>query len=201
LGGALNAVNNPLSNSFQPLYDRLNQLSAQAGLPPVAVSSLGGVPGSLIGGLGSALGSVFSGSYQTVQVGLALDFTARNRAAQANYSSALITAKQLSYQQARIEQLIEAQMRNSMQAFQTARQRIAAAEAAERAAKEKLESETRLFETGESTNFLVLTRQNEYLTARERAVVAHLDFNRAVAQLEQAEGVTLTAHNITLQAP
>ena len=201
LGGALNLTKNPLSSSFQPLYDRLNQLSAQAGLPPVTVSSLGSVPPALIGGLGSALGSVFAGNYQTVQVGLALELTARNRTAQANYSSALITAKQLSYQQARIEQIIEAQVRNSMQAIQTARQRINAAEAAERAAKEKLESETRLFETGESTNFLVLTRQNEYLTARQRAVVAHLDFNKSVAQLEQAQGRTLAAHNITLQAP
>ena len=201
LGGALNLANNPLSSSFQPLYDRLNQLSAQAGLPPVTVSSLSSVPSSLIGGVGNALSSVFAGDYRTVQVGLAVDFTGRNRTAQANYSSALITAKQLSYQQARIEQLIEAQMRNAMQEIQTARQRISAAEAAERAAKEKLDSETRLFETGESTNFLVLTRQNEYLTARQRAVVAHLDFNKSVARLEQAQGVTLTSHNITLQAP
>jgi HAE1 family hydrophobic/amphiphilic exporter-1 len=151
--------------------------------------------------VGNALGSVFAGDYRTVQVGLAVDFTGRNRAAQANYSSTLIAAKQLSYQQARVEQLIEAQMRNAMQAIQTARQRINAAEAAEHAAKEKLDSETRLFETGESTNFLVLTRQNEYLTARQRAVVAHLDFNKSVARLEQAEGVTLTAHNIMLQTP
>jgi HAE1 family hydrophobic/amphiphilic exporter-1 len=201
LGGALNLANNPLSGSFQPLYDRLNQLSAQSGLPPVAVSSFGGIPPSLIGGVGNALGSVFAGDYRTVQVGLAVDFTGRNRAAQANYSSTLIAAKQLSYQQARVEQLIEAQMRNAMQAIQTARQRINAAEAAEHAAKEKLDSETRLFETGESTNFLVLTRQNEYLTARQRAVVAHLDFNKSVARLEQAEGVTLTAHNIMLQTP
>jgi outer membrane protein TolC len=201
LGGALNATSNPLSGSFQPLYDRLNQLSSQSGLPPVVVSSFGGVPTSLVGGFGSALASVFGGNYQTVQVGLALDLTARNRTAQANYSSTLITAKQLSYQQARIEQLIEAQVRNALQEIQTSRQRITATEAAERAAKEKLDSETRLFETGESTNFLVLTRQNEYLTARERAVVAHLDFNKSAARLEQSLGTTVAAHNITLQTP
>ena len=47
---------------------------------------------------------------------------------------------------------IEAQVRNALQSIQTARQRITAAEASERAAKEKLESESRLFQTGESTN-------------------------------------------------
>lgn len=202
LSGALNSTTNPFSNSFGPLYDRLNTLSAQAGLPPLAAASIGGgVPGSLVGGYGSVLSALFGGNYQTVQVGLALDFTARNRTAQANYSSTLIAAKRLNYEQARVEQIIEAQVRNALQAIQTARQRITAAEAAERAAREKLDSESRLFQTGESTNFLVLTRQNEYLDARRRAVVAHLDFNKAVARLEQAEGTTIPAHNLTLQAP
>ena len=85
-----------------------------------------------------------------------------------------------------------------MQALATARQRIAAAEASERAAKEKVDSETRLFQTGESTNFLVLTRQNEYLDSRRRVVVSHLDFNKAVAQLERAIGLTLDSHNVRL---
>ena len=85
-----------------------------------------------------------------------------------------------------------------MQAIATARQRIAAAEASERAAKEKVDSETRLFRTGESTNFLVLTRQNEYLDSRRRVVVSNLDFNNAVAQLERAIGMTLESHHVRL---
>jgi len=86
-----------------------------------------------------------------------------------------------------------------LQALQTARQRIAAAEASARAAKEKLDSEVRLFQSGESTNFLVLTRQNEYADSRRREVVARLDANKAVARLRQALGNTLEAHHITLQ--
>ena len=57
----------------------------------------------------------------------------------------------------------------------------------------------RLFQTGESTNFLVLTRQNEYTDARRRSLVAKLDFNKAVARLEQAMGATLESHHITLK--
>jgi HAE1 family hydrophobic/amphiphilic exporter-1 len=90
-------------------------------------------------------------------------------------------------------------VRNALQAIQTARQRIAAAEASARAAREKLDSETRLFQTGESTNFLVLTRQNEYADSRRRAVAARLDFNKAVASLERALGTTLAAHQVTLK--
>jgi outer membrane protein TolC len=67
------------------------------------------------------------------------------------------------------------------------------------AAQEKLESETRLFQSGESTNFLVLTRQNELSESRRRMVLANLDFNKAVARLGQALGTTLQSHNITLK--
>jgi outer membrane protein TolC len=83
--------------------------------------------------------------------------------------------------------------------LRTAEQRIVAAEASVKAAKEKLDSEQRLFETGESTNFLVLTRQNEFADSQRRALVARLDFNKAVARLEQALGQTLDTNNISLR--
>ena len=72
-------------------------------------------------------------------------------------------------------------------------------EVAARAAREKLDSEIRLFQSGESTNFLVLTRQNEYADSRQREVAARLEFNNAVARLDQALGNTLRRHNIALQ--
>jgi outer membrane protein TolC len=68
-----------------------------------------------------------------------------------------------------------------------------------KAAQEKLDSEIRLFQTGESTNFLVLTRQNEMLESRRRAVVAQLEFNKATARLEQAKGETLETYKITVK--
>ncbi len=147
----------------------------------------------------SALSSIFGGSYQSAQVGLAIDFTGRNRTAEAQLSQTAIAERRLKLEQARAEQQIEAQVRNSLQAIQTARQRITAAQASEAAAKEKLDSETRLYQSGESTNFFVLTRQNEYLDARRRVVVAQLEFNKAAARLEQAEGNTLSSHSIALK--
>ena len=199
LGGALRSGLDPISSSQAPVFDRINQLSAAAGLAPLAAVSFGSLPGSLIGGYGTALSSIFGGSYQSAQVGLALDLTGRNRSAQAQLATTAIGAKRLKLEQARAEQAIEAQVRNSLQAIQTARQRIHAAQAGEAAAREKLDSETRLYQSGESTNFFVLTRQNEYLDARRRAVVAQLDFNKAAERLEQALGKTLASHNITLQ--
>jgi outer membrane protein TolC len=56
-----------------------------------------------------------------------------------------------------------------------------------------------LYQTGESTNVLVLTRQNEYADSRRREVVARLDFNKSVSRLEQALGQTLTTHSIAVK--
>ncbi len=199
LGGAVSTNVNPFSASQADTLNRLNQLSALAGLPPLPPSGLSGAPPALIGGYGTSLSNLFGGSYQSVQVGLAFDLTLRNRTAEANVAQSVIAERRLKLQQAQIEQGIEAQVRNALQGIQTARQRIAAAEASAKAAKDKLDSETRLFEAGESTNFLVLTRQNEYADSRRRAVAARLDLNKAVSRLEQALGITLRTHQVTLR--
>ncbi|MDX2149168.1 MAG: efflux RND transporter permease subunit [Bryobacteraceae bacterium] len=200
LGGELGSTANPFSASNVALYQRLNQLSAIAGLPAVPAPTFGGaLPSNLVGGLGTALGGVFGGDYRTLAAGFTFDFNVRNRTAEAQLSQTVIGERRISLEKARVEQQIEAQVRSAMQFIETARQRITAAEASARAAKEKLDSEVRLFNTGESTNFLVLTRQNEYSDSRRRVVVAQLEFNRAVARLEQAVGATLEQHKITVQ--
>ena len=197
LAGAA-ATADPLSQLFGGIVNQVNELSIPAGLPPLNFS-FGALPASLNGGYGKALSNLFSGNYPTVQVGLTLDLTPRNRAAQANLAESAILERRLKLEQARLELGIEAQVRNAMQALATARQRIVAAEASARAAKEKLDSETRMYQSGESTNFLVLTRQNEYADSRRRDVEARLDANKAIAQLRQAVGSTLDAYKIRLQ--
>jgi HAE1 family hydrophobic/amphiphilic exporter-1 len=159
----------------------------------------GAPPANFLGGYGSTLNNLFGGSYSSWQAGLQVDFNIRNRAGGETLAQANLAERTLQLQRTRAEQLIEAEVRNSLQSLRTAEQRIVAAEASARAAKEKLDSEQRLFDTGESTNFLVLTRQNEYADSQRRGLAARLDFNKAIARLEQALGVTLEAHNITLR--
>ena len=200
LAGTISTAPNPFANLNAPLNDRINELSVRAGLQPLPGStSFGGPPEFLVGTYGTALTNLFGGRYQSVQVGLQIDFNLRNRTAEANYGQTLINEKRIRLQRTQAEQLIQAQVRNSLQGIETARQRITAAEASVRAAKEKLDSEIRLYQTGESTNFLVLTRQNEFADSLRRAVVARLDYNRSVARLGQALGTTLSTHNITVR--
>ena len=199
LAGTLQTQENPFAGLQRLSGERLNELSRLAGLPPIPAVSFGQVPGQLVGGYGQTLSNLFGGNFQSVQVGLEFDLPFRNREARSNLAQTNIAEKRLKLQRAQAEQLIEAQVRNAYQAIQTARQRMAAAAASTRAAKEKLDSEIRLFQSGESTNFLVLTRQNEFADSRQREVAATLEFNKAVARLDQALGNTLKRHNLILQ--
>jgi HAE1 family hydrophobic/amphiphilic exporter-1 len=197
LAGTLAATGNPFASSQEALVSRLNELSARAGLAPVPNGSVGGsLPDSLIGGYGQSLGNLFSGRYSTVQAGVALDWNWRNTAARSALAQTAITDRRLDLEKRQMEQGIQAQVRIALQSIATSRQRITAAEASARAAKEKLDSEVRLFQSGESTNFLVLTRQNELADSRRRVVAATQEFNRSVARFAFALGKSLEQYGL-----
>jgi len=199
LAGTAKPGMDPFTAVAVPVYQRVDALSASAGLPALVAPSTGTLPGSVVGGYGSSLANLFGAKYQSVSAGITFDFTVHNHAAQANLASTAIAQKRLALMRARAEQAIAAQVRDALQALETGRQRMRAAVAGERAAKDKLASETRLFANGESTNFLVLTRQNEYSEARRRGVEAEASFNKAVAQYEAAIGTTLSSRSIRVE--
>lgn len=70
LGGSLNSIDNPLTASNVLLYQRLNQLSAAAGLAPVPTSGFGSLPGSLIGGYGSTLSGLLAAGISLSRSGI-----------------------------------------------------------------------------------------------------------------------------------
>ncbi len=199
LAGSLRAEENPFSSLNDPLFERVNQLSQAQGLGPIQPQSLGVLPSFLIGGYGSTLSNLFDTSFRTVQVGVKFDLTPRNRTAQAELAKVSLERRQLQSQRKLSEMLIEADVRNVVDALETARQRLEASRAEAGARQEKLASETRLFENGESTNFLVLTRQNEYSEARVSQVRARADLNLAVAEYHRAVGGLLETWGISLQ--
>ena len=199
LAGTLRSGENPFTASNVPLYERLNRLSSIAGLSPFVPPVQGNLPDFLVGGYGSALGNVFAGRYPTAQAGLQIDFSGHNYQGKAAVEQTVIAERRLKILRTQLEQSIGAQVRNALQAIATTEQRIVAAQAGAKAAKDRLESEVRLFQTGESTNFFVLTRQNDFLDARRRELLSKLDFNKASARLVQALGETLKSRNIRIR--
>jgi outer membrane protein TolC len=199
LAGTTNPAPNSFGNLNAATNARVDQLSRIAGLPPVQQPQFGGPNPVFLGGYGTVVSGLFGGNYATLQGGVTVDLNLRNRAADANLALADINDRRLKLQRRQVEQIIEAQVRNTLQAVETAKQRIIAATASVRAANEKLESENRLFRTGESTNFLVLTRQNELNDSRRRLLQAELELNRAILQFRQALGDTLAHYGFRVQ--
>jgi outer membrane protein TolC len=192
---------NPITASFQPLIDRLNLLSANAGLPPLSLSSGSGssVPALLAGGYGQSLNNLVNGVYPTVQVGVQMSIPIRNRAANANLAVAVTEGKRLKNQQDLVEMAVVADVRNSAQALAAAKARFQAASRARDSAEEQYQSEQRQFKAGTSTLFLVLQRQTDMITARSRELRAQADVGRAIADLERATGSTLEKQKIELK--
>jgi HAE1 family hydrophobic/amphiphilic exporter-1 len=99
---------------------------------------------------------------------------------------------------AQAEQLIEADVRNTIQRVRSVEASMAAAEAARVAAEQSYTSEQRKFQAGMSTVFLVLQRQTDLITARGREVEAHTNLNKAVADFQRAIGNTFKYRNVAV---
>ena len=105
---------------------------------------------------------------------------------------------QIARQRQQLEQAIEAEVRNTLQAVQSSQQRLEAASSARRNALEQYESERRRFESGLSTVFLVLERQTALVTAQAQELRSLADLNQAAALFDRAVGGTLERHGVQL---
>jgi HAE1 family hydrophobic/amphiphilic exporter-1 len=138
-------------------------------------------------------------NYPTARVGVRISIPLRNRTAEANLGSSLVQGTRIKDQLAQTRQIIEADVRNSLQAVKSSEARLAAAAASRSSAELQYASEERMFRAGTSTVFLVLQRQTDLLAARGRELQAQTDLNKAIATLQQSTGSTLEANNVTVR--
>ena len=200
----------PLTSTSEPpvggdsddaVLTRLNELSILAGLnaldtPPPTTGTT--VPPFFIGGFGTSLNTLFARRFPTAVVQLQMDIPLRNRTAKANLARAEIVETQIERRRQALEQAIESDVRDTMQAVLSSQQRLEAAASARRYALEQYESERRRFDSGISTVFLVLERQTTFVTAQASELRARADLNQAIAQLQRAVGGTLELHRVKL---
>jgi HAE1 family hydrophobic/amphiphilic exporter-1 len=199
LAGAL--VSNPNSSrgTSPVLIQRVNDLSAIAGLPPITITSTTTSPApNLVGGYTQSLANLFEQRYPTARVGVNLSFPLRNRTAEANLGRTLAQGTRIRDQVKQQEQLIEADVRNSLQAVRSAQAQLAAAAASRSSAEQQYESQLRQFRAGTTTVFLVLQAQTTLLAARGSELQAQTNLNKAISQLQHATGSTLEANNIAV---
>jgi HAE1 family hydrophobic/amphiphilic exporter-1 len=199
LAGTLVQANPNAVTSTSTLSARVNELSALAGLDPLPASTTTSVAPNLVGGYGQSLQNLIDQNYPTARVGVRISLPLRNRTAEANLGRALALNNRIKDQLAQAEQLIEADVRNSIQSVRSAEARLASSAAARSSAEQQYASEQRQFRAGTTTVFLVLQRQTDLLAARARELQAQTDLNKAIAQFQRATGTTLSANNVAVR--
>jgi HAE1 family hydrophobic/amphiphilic exporter-1 len=199
LSGTLASTGNPFAGSTIVLLDRINQISDTLGLPPVVLPSSGTLPDFLVGGYGQSLSNLFSNDFRTVRFGLSFSFPLKNRAAEGQLGRAVAEGRKIDAQRKTLEQVIEVEVRNALQAVETTRQRVDTARASREAARKQLDSEQRRFQAGLSTTYFVLERQNALSEAQGRELRAMTDHNKALSELQRVMGTTLTTANVELK--
>jgi outer membrane protein len=185
------------------LRRNLNVLLGNAGLPTIDNINIPVTPppAFLTGGYNQALRNILRSDAPNYSVGLTIQFPLRNRTAEASLAGARVQQQQLDAQTRSQEQTVVAEVRNSVQAVETARERVLTARRAVQNAEIQLEGERKLYEVGRSTQFLLFQRENALTNARNAEIRAETDYNKALADLQRATSTTFRVNNIEVDSP
>jgi len=161
-------------------------------------TGLSRVPPNLVGGYFTSLGNLIQQDYPTYRVGVTIGLPWGNTVAKANLGRSLVVENRIKNQIAQQEQIIEAEVRNSMQALKSGEAKLASALSSRQSAEILYESEQRKFKAGTTTLFLVLVANRELLITRSAELQAQTDLNKAISEFQRATGTTLSANNVTV---
>jgi HAE1 family hydrophobic/amphiphilic exporter-1 len=196
--GTLSDNENPILTGLTSLERRVAELSTIAGLPVLPPNTFNSIPADMQGGYGRALSNLLGQDNPTVRVGVRISLPLKNRTAKAELGHSLAEGRRLESVRAQTEQMIEAEVRNSIQRVRSVEASMAAAAAARVAAEQQYTSEQRKFQAGMSTVFLVLQRQTDLVMARGRELETQTNLNKAIAEFQRATGNTFRYRNVAV---
>ncbi len=196
------------TNASSFLLSQINVLRAaqNPALPPLNLSDIPtvtpqGSPSFLNGGTFQSLGNLFRADSPNYSVGVTFSFPLGNRTAKANLAGAKIQQQQTDASMRLQEQTVVSEVRNAVQAVETARQRVFTARRAVENAEIQLAGEQKLFEVGRSTTFLLFQRENTLTNARNSEIRAETDYNKSLSDLQRATSTTFRLNNIEVDSP
>lgn len=204
-GTVLPTSASPFLESSVAQFVAINQLIAAVNrtLPPAQQipalpNTNAPVPAYLQGGLDQSIKNLLSNKFPVYAAGVQVTFPIGNRTARADLAAAQEQERSVAVQEASTIQRITMDVRNALQAYQSAQARLVAARAAREASQQVLASEQRRFRAGASTTFMVLQREIELADNRGRELQAQTDLNKAVVDLERATGTIISANNVNV---
>jgi outer membrane protein len=200
LAGAISTSGiNPFTQSSLQVRQRVDELSALVGLDPLPIIPPQTFSPDLLGGYGQSLQNLVANRYGTARIGVQVSLPLRNRTAEAQLGRSLVEGERLGTQREQLEQTIQVDVRNALQAVRSSEARLRAAVATREANEQQFASEQRKLDAGQSTTFLVLERQTSLTEARGLELKAQTDLNKAIADLQRATGNALRVNSIVVR--
>jgi outer membrane protein TolC len=151
------------------------------------------------GGLGDALQQLSAFDFPSYGFTVSLRLPIKNRAAEADLGTAMISKRRDLYSLRAREQSITLEARTAIHQLEQAKLSMAAAKIARDLAQKNLEAEQRKYELGVQTIFFVLDAQTQLASAEQGLLQAQISYQRAVTSVERATGELLDLHRIHLQ--
>ena len=144
----------------------------------------GTVTGRLERGFGDALGQMFSYDYPTWSVGVTLSYPIGRSFEEASLARAEIERRQVAHRIASLEVRVAEAVRQAARQVQSTAERVDASRAGQTLAEQRVSVETRRFEAGLSTSFLVTQAQRDLLQAQVNLLQALLDHQSSLVNFE-----------------
>lgn len=146
---------------------------------------------------GNPYRGVFTNRYPEFKVGVTFNIPLfGDKTSQAQLGKSLVEAEKIDLQRGQIEQGIQVEVRNALQAIRTGEARLRTAAIARENSFRQYESEQRKLDAGQTDIYKVLERQTAYAAARSNELRARTELNKAIAELQRVTGNTLRANNI-----
>jgi HAE1 family hydrophobic/amphiphilic exporter-1 len=200
LAGSISTAGvNPFTASSLQVRQRVDELSELAGLEPLPLVPPQTFAPDLLGGFGQSLQSLVANRYNNFRVGVQISLPLRNRTAEAQLGRSLVEGERITTQREQLEQTIQVDVRNALQAMRSSESRLRAAVATREANEQQFASEQRKLDAGQSTVFLVLERQTTLTESRALELKAQTDLNKAIADLQRATGNALSVNSIVVR--
>jgi outer membrane protein len=189
----------PQINANAFLLQQLQLLNPNINVPIITVNPA--TNPRFVGGLDRSLNNLFSNDFRAVNVGVTFSFPLRNTQAKADLGFAQAERTRIEADTRSREQGVITEVRNAVQALESARQRILTAQEGVKNAEIQLEGQRKLYELGRSDTFLLFQRENELAAARNALIRAETDYNKSLADLQRATSTTLAVNNIQIDSP
>jgi outer membrane protein TolC len=151
-----------------------------------------------VGGYGNVLSQLFARNFPTYAIGLNLNITLRNRAAQADMINGGLVMRQQQLGLQRLENQVRVDVQNAQIGLQQGRAQYQSAIKQRVLQQQTVDAEQKKLAVGASTTYNVILTQRDLVTAESNEVAAQSAYAKAKVEVDRATGQTLYSNNISL---